>query len=250
MTNKITLAIPFYNTSQYFSECIKYALEDDFVDEIVVNDDCSSQDHLNNLVNIVNSLDTNKIKIFRNPSNIGAFRNKYQTVMNCTNEWIYMLDSDNCPFEETYDIIKSISFSDKNICYSPQHLYCKNDNVKEYENISDYDFGYDIIGIDESKECLSNKTVWFDWFVNSGNYIFSRDSYLNFLKEPFEDFNTPLLQADTAVAFYYWLKNGGKFKVVKNLRHHHRLRQDSNWHTCGVDSDRSVKFYEKKVEEL
>ena len=36
----ITLAIPFYNTSQYFSDCIKYAVDDDFVSEIVVNDDC------------------------------------------------------------------------------------------------------------------------------------------------------------------------------------------------------------------
>ena len=37
--NKITLAIPFYNTSQYFTDCIKYALDNDFVDEIVVNDE-------------------------------------------------------------------------------------------------------------------------------------------------------------------------------------------------------------------
>ena len=39
----ITLAIPFYNTSQYFSDCIKYAVDDDFVSEIVVNDDCSDR---------------------------------------------------------------------------------------------------------------------------------------------------------------------------------------------------------------
>ncbi len=248
--NKLTLAIPFYNTSQYFLDCIKYSLEEDFIEEIIVNDDCSSPEHLDNLLNIVSSLNTDKIKIFKNEKNIGAFRNKYQTVLNCTNDWIYLLDSDNFPFEESYKIIKQIPDSDPTVCYSPQHLFCKNDNVREYENISDYDFGYEYIGIDESKNLLNGKTKWFDWFVNSGNYIFNKNMYLESLQQPFKDLNTPLLHADTAAAFYFWLKNNGKFKVVKSLRHHHRLRMDSNWHTCGNQSDQSVKFYENLILEL
>ena len=64
------------------------------------------------------------------------------------------------------------------------------------------------------------------------------------------DFNTPLLHADTAAAFYFWIKSGGKFKVVEGLRHHHRLRLDSNWHSCGGNSDKSVKFYERLILEL
>lgn len=248
--DKITLAIPFYNTSQYFTDCIKYALEDNFINEIVVNDDCSSSHHFNNLVSIVESLNTNKIKLFKNNKNLGAFRNKYQTVSRCSNDWIYMLDSDNYPFEESYQIIKSISGLDSNICYSPAHLYCKNDGVNEYQNISDYNFGYDTIGIDESKTMISSGRKWFDWFVNSGNYIFNKEKYLKCLEKPFNDLNTPFLQADTAVTFYYWLSNGGKFKVVEGLRHHHRLRMDSNWHRWGLDSDRSVKFYEQMILEL
>lgn len=248
--NKITLAIPFYNTSQYFVDCIKYALDDDFIDEIVVNDDCSTENHLQNLLSIVRDLNSDKIKVFKNEKNIGAFRNKYQTVLNCSNDWIYMLDSDNYPFEETYHLIKNISSPDLNICYSPAHLYCKNDNVVEYENISDYNFGYDLIGVEESKELLNSKIQWFDWFINSGNYIFNRNTYLKFLEQPFLDFNTPLLHADTAAAFYFWIKSGGKFKVVEGLRHHHRLRLDSNWHSCGGNSDKSVKFYERLILEL
>jgi hypothetical protein len=161
-----------------------------------------------------------------------------------------MLDSDNYPFEDSYSIMKSISNPNPDICYSPTHLYCKTDDVSEYQNISDYSFGYDIIGISESKTMISEGKKWFDWFVNSGNYIFNKNKYLSSLKEPFEDLDTPFLQADTAVAFYYWLKGGGKFKVVEGLKHHHRLRMDSNWHRWGLDSDRSVKFYEKMILEL
>jgi hypothetical protein len=83
--------------------------------------------------------------------------------------------------------------------------------------------------------------------VNSGNYIFNKNTYLNLLEEPFKDLSVPLLHADTAAAFYYWLKNGGKFKVVEGLRHHHRLRLDSNWHSCGNNSQMSATYYERKI---
>jgi glycosyltransferase involved in cell wall biosynthesis len=248
--NKISLAIPEYNTSQYFTDCIKYALEDDFVDEIVVNDDCSSDHHFKNLIDTIHTLNSSKIKLFRNNTNLNAFRNKYQTVFNCSNEWVYLLDSDNYPFEESYQIIREIPVDDPNVCYCPQHLFCKNDNASNYMNISNYDFGYDLIGIEESKEALNKGVEWFNWFVNSGNYIFNRNIYLQCLEKPFKDLDTPLLHADTAAVFYYWLKKGNKFKVVKGLRHHHRLRPDSNWHMCGIDSNRSVNFYEEKIKEL
>ena len=46
----ISLAIPFYNTSRYFLDTIKYALEDDFVSEIVVTDDGSVESEYNKLI--------------------------------------------------------------------------------------------------------------------------------------------------------------------------------------------------------
>ena len=247
---KISLAIPEYNTSQYFEDCIKYAVNDDFVDEIVVNDDKSSDDHFERLFSTIKKINSPKIKIFVNSENVGAFRNKYLTVKNCKNDWVYLLDSDNHPFEESYQIIRTIPDDNPSICFSPQNLFCKNDNMSDYENISNYDFRYDLIGIEESKKSLSASVEWFNWFVNSGNYIFNRNTYLESLKEPFEDTSTPLLHADTAAVFYYWLKTGNKFKVVKGLRHNHRLRQDSNWHSCGSQSMQSVNFYETAIKNL
>ena len=131
----ISLAIPFYNTSQYFLECIQYALENEFVSEIVVNDDCSDEDQWKKLNQIVDTLNTDKIKLFRNKKNLGAFRNKYTTVLNCSNTWVYLLDSDNRVFEDSYNFIKSISNVDPLIIYSPQHLCCKNDDSENYEVI-------------------------------------------------------------------------------------------------------------------
>ena len=239
----ISLAIPFYNTSDYFLDCIKYSIENKFISEIVVNDDCSDDYHWEKINEIVNSLNTDKIKLFRNKINLGPFRNKYCTVNKCSNSWVYLLDSDNHPFENTYSLVENISNEDSLIVYSPQHLYCKSDNVEKYETISDYNFKYDLIGIEETKDMIFKKTKWFDWFFNSGNYIVNRDTYIKALKEPYENKDTTLLDADTAASFYFLLKYGVKFKIVKNLSHHHRLRKDSTWNVCGEKSQMSVDYY-------
>lgn len=250
MINVISLAIPFYNTSQYFLECIQYALENEFVSEIVVNDDCSDKDQWKKLNQIVDTLNTNKIKLFRNKKNLGPFRNKYTTVLKCSNTWVYLLDSDNHVFENSYDFIKSISNVDPLIIYSPQHLCCKNDDSENYEVISDYNFKYDLIGIEETKDMIFKKTKWFDWFFNSGNYVLNKDTYIKALKKPYKDKSTPLLDADTAAAFYFLLEYGVKFKIIKNFSHYHRLRKDSAWITCGENSQLSVNYYKNLSIEL
>lgn len=247
---KISLAIPTYNTSQYFEDCLKYSLEDDFIDEIVVNDDCSFPEHFESFKNKIKDINSPKIKLFANSKNVGAFRNKYQTVQNCSNDWVYLLDSDNYPFEESYQLMRQIPDDNPDICYSPQHLCCKHDHSSNYEAVSDYDFGYDLIGIEESRKSLQEDVKWFNWMVNSGNYIINRNTYLEVLEEPYNNISTPLLHADTAAVFYFWLKSGKKFKVVKGLRHNHRFRSDSNWHSCGNNSQASVNYYETAIKQL
>lgn len=246
----ISLAIPFYNTSKFFLDCIKYSLDNQFVSEIVVNDDCSTPEEWKNLNILVETLDSKKIKIFRNDKNVKAFRNKYITVTKCTNEWVYLLDSDNYPFENNYDILKEVDQTLEYICYSPCKLFCKYDHQDEYQTISDYSFKYDLIGIEESKDAIFKKTKWFDWFLNTGNYFFNKNFYLNSLKEAFLNESVPLLDADTAAAFYFWLKNDGQFKIIQNLSHNHRLRNDSNWYACGQNSQLSVDYYKELITDL
>lgn len=248
--NQITLAIPVYNTSKYFLDVIKYSIDNDFVKEIVVNDDGSSEDDYSNLLKIVENIDTNKIKVYRNSQNLGAFKNKYATVEKCNTEWVYLLDSDNSPFENTYELLKSIDQEDPSICYSPEKLYCKSDNQSQFSTISDYNFNYDLIGIEESKDAILRKTKWFDWFINTGNYFFNKEFYLDSLKEGIDNYSRYRLEADTAGAFYFMLRNSGRFKVVSNLYHHHRLRDDSNWCACGEGSQISVDFFKNCILDL
>ena len=101
--NEITLALPFWNTSRYFEEATRLSLNNDFIKEIVVSDDCSTDEEWEKLNEIVSNLNNDKIKLFRNEENLGGFRNKYTAVKHSTCEWVYLLDSDNHPAENTLD---------------------------------------------------------------------------------------------------------------------------------------------------
>ena len=245
--NEITLAIPFYNTSQYFKEAVEFALNNDFVKEIVVNDDGSDQEEWDNLNSIVDTLNSDKIKVFRNEVNLGGFRNKYNAVQNSTCEWVYLLDSDNHPAETTLDIIKNIKDPDPDICYIPQKLLLYKDDG--YRNEVFYDFKYDKIGIDEAQDALLKKTKWFDWFLNTGNFVFNREKYLERLRSGYEDLDEPVYACSIAFS-YHWMNKGGYYKVLPGMEYYHRLRNDSYWNACGGNSDLSAKYYHQRIIDL
>jgi glycosyltransferase involved in cell wall biosynthesis len=245
---EITLAIPFYNTSQYFEEAIEYCLNDDFVKEIVVNDDCSTEQEWQKLNGIVDNLNNSKIKLFRNELNLGGFRNKYTAVKNSSCKWIYLLDSDNHLTEKTLDVIKSITDPVEDFCYIPQILllYNKSDG---YTNQVNYNFKYDKIGLDEAQDALLKKTKYIDWFLNTGNFIFNREKYLDNLKSGYENLDEPVYACSIAFS-YHWMSNGGFYKVVPGMEYYHRLRGDSYWNSCGSNSDYSAQYYHQRIMDL
>tara|TARA_B100000212_G_scaffold342383_1_gene329254 strand:+ start:2738 stop:3490 length:753 start_codon:yes stop_codon:yes gene_type:complete len=242
----ISIAIPFYNTSRYFLEAIKYSLEDDFVSEIVVTDDASSESEWKKLNDIVNDLNSDKIKLFRNENNLGGFGNKYNSVKNSTSEWVYLFDSDNHLHETTLNIIKSIKDPQPDICYSPFNLLLVKDfETKPYDIIS-YDFKYDLIGIDEAKDAIIKRTKYFDWFLNTGNFIFNREKYLERLHDPYVNNEKPFGACSIAFS-YHWMSRGGFCKIVPDMKYYHRVRTDSYWVSCGSNSQTSADNYTQKI---
>jgi glycosyltransferase involved in cell wall biosynthesis len=242
--SEITLAIPFYNTSSYFQKAVELALNDDFVKEIVVNDDHSSEEEWEKLNKIVRDLNVSKIKLFRNEINVGAFRNKYAAVKNSKCEWVYLLDSDNYPAETTLNAIRSIKNPDPNICYAPKKLLVFSNNGFSLEVL--YDFNYKKIGINEAQIGSREGIAWFDWFLNTGNFVFNREEYLKRLQPEIEDERQPAY-ADCLAFSYHWIRKGGFFEIISGLEHHHRLRDESYWHACGENSFLSVEFYKSKI---
>lgn len=245
MIDKISLAIPFYNTSKYFLDCIKYSIDDNFVSEIVVNDDQSSEEEWKNINNIISELNNTKIKLYRNSTNLGGFKNKYKTIEKTTLDWVYLLDSDNYLHNTTLNVIKNIQNFDENICYCPETLIMFSGSFGS-ENIIreiNYVYPYDNIGINECKKALISGIENFNMFLNTGNYIFNRNKYLERMKDAYKSDEN--FSAADCIAFQYnWLKSGGYSKIISNFKYFHRLRDDSYWVSSGQLAPSKASYYE------
>ena len=99
---KFTVAIPTYNSSAYLKECILGFRNSTHIDEIIIGDDCSNEievEKIKLIINEVKKIMTCKISFIGNKENIGAFKNKYNLILNSRNQLVYQIDSDNVHLE-------------------------------------------------------------------------------------------------------------------------------------------------------
>lgn len=237
----ITLAIPTYNSSQYVEEAIQYAINNDFVSEILIRDDCSTPGHYERLESIVSNIP--KARLIRNETNLGGFTNKYKTVESSSNDWVYLLDSDNHLTENTLSAIQSLETPlYTSVIYCPEKLILHNDGQPTLKEVV-YDFGDNMIDTEKVQYLLKNKVEWTDWFLNTGNYLLHKEAYCEYIGDIDED----PYAADVIAAAYYWLKSGGSFSIVNGWEYYHRLRNDSYWMSCGDNSSRTSNTYMTKI---
>lgn len=94
----ITVGIPTYNSSVYLSDCLKSVLECKSVNEVIISDDGSCKNEINEIEKIIEFF---KIKykknifLFKQNTNVGAFINKLSIFDKSMNDFVYLLDSDN-----------------------------------------------------------------------------------------------------------------------------------------------------------
>ena len=89
----ISVSITHYNNAHFIKDTLEFIVKSEYISEIIINDDCS-KDYLV-LKDIVEEIDSNKIKLYQNKENLGNFINKLKTPEYCSNEWAILLDSDN-----------------------------------------------------------------------------------------------------------------------------------------------------------
>ena len=120
---KISIAIPSFNSSLFIEECIKGFANSKFIDEYIIQDDCSNSENSENLKKIVRKLENNlNINLCENKKNLGAFKNKFLNIKNCKNDLVYQIDSDNICASNIDNVLKKIDINDKNIYYPSKNL--------------------------------------------------------------------------------------------------------------------------------
>ncbi len=237
---KISLAIPTYNSSEYFWDCIKSAISTDFIDEIVINDDSSNSNHLCNLYEIVSRIDNGKIKIFKNEQNLKAFKNKYLAVSNCKHDWVYLLDSDNYFDEKLVKIFMNVEYDPK-VCYCPQRLLISDGRIVEYNYFDEY------IDIDIIRRYIFEGKYYLDWFLNTGNFLVNKEEYLKTQNSFFEN-EEYHANNDVVIFTYYWLTGGNKYKILDGFEYYHRIRPGNYYKECPEDDNMDILVnYAKKM---
>ena len=259
---KLSVAIPTYNSSNYLIDCLNSLKKIRHVDEIVINDDCSSEDEYYKILKIKEDFSKSikkNILLNRNDKNLGGFKNKYIAISNCKNKFVYQIDSDNIAGLNTNEILKvNVKTFDSEVFYLPSKVYV----FKKNPLVSSFRKKYKVMLTNTNKvltkklvlEAITNdKNLFIDvknsWVFNLGNFIVDKNMFLQKMKLPFESNDLPLA-ADPLAMCYFWLNDGGKIGLIKNFYHFHRLRSDSYWHSAGNDAKISVEFFESKLKEL
>jgi glycosyltransferase involved in cell wall biosynthesis len=225
MDRKISLAIPYYNNSNFILEAISPALTDDRVSEIIICDDFSSD--INSLIKIIMNINSKKIVFFRNNENKGCYENKIETVSKCTNEWAILLDSDNVLSESYIDKLFEIPVWDETVIYAPSNAI----TFPEYPPSPSLNFAkYENTLI--TREVYKNEfeSINFKCLINDCNYFLPVKSYLKCMKPLQYLFDRKRMDCqDSAILFTDWICNNNTVYVVKDLHYKHRLHPNSNY---------------------
>ncbi len=212
MTKKISLCITTYNRSDLTIRAFSQVLEHPSIDEVVIVDDNSSQEHFDKLVSLLSSIKNPKIKLFRNVKNLDCYQNKKRSVELAKNEWCIIFDSDNVMWKDYIDALNNLAEWVLDCIYAPFFATPFFDYSSLVGNIS----------IDNVSEITKNPK--FSAMINTCNYFVNREQYLKIHKSDIDPH-----AADTAYFNLCWIKAGNTIKVVSGLKYQHDVHDGSHY---------------------
>mgnify|MGYP001456592945 FL=1 len=255
--NKISLAIPTHFSSKYLSILLKSISNTELISEIVISDDSNNLHENENIKKIISKYQNSHISFVysQNLSNQGAFNNKYDVISKCSNEIVYQIDSDNIAAKNLDMIIsKIIDNFDSSRIYYPATLKQFFQNYQYHlfpdKNIVRLSLDDKVINSsDVSTSIRNNEKITVDkniyWILNCGNFIVSRNKYLEVMQSYYRNDSIPLA-ADALAISYLWLKAGKTIQLSKELYHFHRKRKDSVSLALVDESKLSFDFFKEK----
>ena len=221
MDRKISFAVPYYNNHKFIEKCLKVPLEDERVSEIVIVDDASKD--ITILQEILNKINSPKIKLYKNKENLGCYHNKILTVSKCTNNWCILFDSDNYFDKDYIDKLYDIEEWNETMIYAPCWAKTFPGSISPNLNYGKYS---DTI-IDKDIFVKKFHDSNFQCLLNTCNYFLPREQFLRFTDNNYDRNKIDTL--DSAILFTDWIASKNKIKVVKDMIYNHRLHPDSNY---------------------
>ncbi len=254
---KITVAIPTFYSSKFLKKTLKSLENINFINEVIISDNSVNKKEKYYLEKLVSNFNNLNIKLFFNKSNVGAYKNKYISIQQSSNDFVYQLDSDNRAYLNNLDL-DFINNLDESLMYCPSEIYLFKHNyfnkftkpLKKQKIVYVQDDKLlDIHLIQKEmkeKNLIIDKNI--DWVINGGNHIVNKNFYVECLKEGLStQYNTT---SDAITQTYFWLKNGGKVYLSKKLKHFHGLHNNSIWISNPSSAQESIDNFKKLILQL
>lgn len=227
---RISISIPTYNRYQLTIDSFAQVLNDDRVAEVVIADDCSTDDSFQKLCEYFK--DEPKVELYTSGFNKDCYANKHRAAELATSPQIIILDSDNTLTPPYLDAIYAIPEWNPKTIYQPSFAKPAFD-FRKYEgltltkeNVSEY--------IDTNLMTALNAM---NFFINREEYLRVWDGSVN---------------PGTSDSIYFslcWLKAGNNIQITPNLHYDHRLHADKSNH-YNQHSHKYVQFHQRVMDEI
>lgn len=230
MNRKITLAITVHNRFDLLVKCFEQVIDDSRISEIVIVDDRSDLSYFSQILDKFKDIE--KIAVHRNSTNLGVYKNKYESVARSNNDWVIVFDSDNVITKDYLDKLYALPIWFPDVLYSP--------------DFARPTFDYRHFGgrtIDKSNVGACFKEKQFDCLINTMNCFVHRDTYM----AVFNPNGPDPVAADSAYFNYLWLNAGNKIYVVPGLEYDHLVHGGSHY---VKNIGRSNTFHAKVMSQL
>ena len=206
----ISLCLTNFQRTDLLYESYRQLVNDDRITEIVISDDCSSDEVYSTIT--WQSKAFSKVKIYRNETNIDCYRNKKRAVELATNDWVIIGDSDNVFTPEYVNRLFSFGWN-PNILIQPSF-------AKPHFDFRKYEL--QIIGSRNIAEFMGDDT--FKTMLNAMNYFVNREEFLRVW-----DGSVDPVTSDSIFQNYNWLKAGNSIYVCPGLEYEHKVHEQSHY---------------------
>ena len=242
MNTHISVAIPHYNNARYMPDTLRHIIDDKRINEIVICDDVSKD--LDALENYLISINSSKIKLYKNPKNLGSYLNKLESISKCSNDWVLILDSDNFINNDTINILYNLKEWNKNIIYTPSWAKTFPGNASphlDYRNMNNLliDKKYSLQKFNEQKfQCL----------MNNCNYFLPKINYLNCMNKYKNLYSRELISGlDSLLLYCSWINENNTIFIVENFIYNHRLHNLSFYSLSNKSNESRFKDSLRKI---
>lgn len=231
----ISLCITTWQRDSMTFDSFRQVFNDDRISEIVIVDDHSDIRIFSNLQFMCKDLE--KVKLYRNESNLGCYHNKRRAIELATREWVILFDSDNVLNTSYLDAVFLCNGADfhKNLILQPEwarpHFDFRN-------------FAGSVISRDNVKGYMRQKH--FSTMLNAMNFFVNREEYLRV----FDTNKTEPWTADSIYFNYLWLKAGNKIYVTPGMQYDHLVHNGSHYKANVHKTGNFYKQVEQMINEL